>query len=614
MGLFQEGEGGLSLLRQVQIQHHAGVVGAQHLGLGISDLVIGVVDLLLVVVVQGHIAVLLLLIDEQDHIHGGDGVAVDPPHDGAVVVLLVRRIGGVQHAGLLIAQVHHLGELPGGQLVGQAVAGLGLHIGQPHGVVHLVHGAQLPQNGLFAVRVPPGHHQRHDILAAEGVVHPVLRRLVLIAPHGHHGVVPVHIGAAVGQHKAPHHTQDKDGHPHIPQGIYQLAPAVDLGDEILVAGTLHGLGKQHQQAGHQGKHRQHAQEDRLDQHQAQIEADAELHEHHGGQTGDGGQAAGRDRGDRRADGDDAGRAVVRGVLPLLQEAVQQDDGVVDGQGQLQDHGHRVGDEGDLPKDKVGALVQHGRRNKGDQQHGHLGIGPGGEQQHNDDNDGGHRQNDPHLAVQRLRLGVAHVGGDGGVIGLQQLLYRRQAVLGCLVVRLPPEGHGDQGVRPLHIVLHGLVGGGGQGGLVLPFVRVPEVHRGHPLRVLQPVGQLPGRVIGHVGDDDPGGGIGLHLIFHQGQAPAGLCALRQVLRQVVAHPHPALGEYAGDDGNDIEEKDQIPFVHDKRSQLVKKAVLLRLIAHKRIPFLWRSRRRPSMVKAPQRGSFSLLRRPGRRILE
>ena len=82
--------------------------------------------------------------------------------------------------------------------------------------------------------------------------------LMLIAANGHDGVVTIHIGALVGEKEASHHAHDEYGYAHMTQGIDQLAPAVDLGDEVLVAGPLHRLGEEHQQSGHQGEHGQKA--------------------------------------------------------------------------------------------------------------------------------------------------------------------------------------------------------------------------------------------------------------------------------------------------------------------------------------------------------------------
>ena len=128
MERFQEGEGLVSLLREIQVQHHAGIIGAEHLSLRVGDLLIGVIDVLFIIVIQRHIALFLFVIDKENHIHGGDGVAVDTADDGAVVILVVGSVGGVEDTGLLVGKAHHLGELPGRQLVGEAVAGLGLHI------------------------------------------------------------------------------------------------------------------------------------------------------------------------------------------------------------------------------------------------------------------------------------------------------------------------------------------------------------------------------------------------------------------------------------------------------------------------------------------------------
>ena len=213
---------------------------------------------------------------------------------------------------------------------------------------------------------------------------------------------------------------------------------------------FHGLGKEHQQARHQSKNGQHAEQNGFDENDSHVKPDLELHEHHGGQTGDGGEAAGGDGGDGGADRRNAGLPVP-GVLPLLQEAVEHDDGVVDGQGQLQHHGHRVGHEGDLPEDKIGAQVQHRRRDKGEQQHRDLRVGAGGEQQHRHDDHRCHCQNDAHLTGQGVRLGAADGAVDVVVVRLQQLPDGGQRGNADLVRLLHVKGHGDQGVRPLEVL-------------------------------------------------------------------------------------------------------------------------------------------------------------------
>ena len=74
MERIQKGERLRALLRHLQIQHHAVVMLALHLGLRVRDLLIGVVDVLLVLVVQIHVALFLLLVDKEDHVLGRDAV------------------------------------------------------------------------------------------------------------------------------------------------------------------------------------------------------------------------------------------------------------------------------------------------------------------------------------------------------------------------------------------------------------------------------------------------------------------------------------------------------------------------------------------------------------
>ncbi len=129
--------------------------------------------------------------------------------------------------------------------------------------------------------------------------------------------VAVNVGALVGHPQAQEQQHGKDGHADIPGLDYELAPGINGRNKVPVLGLFHGLGRKDEQAGHQGKDGNEAEADGLDEHQAQVKADAELHEHHGGQAGNGGQAAGRNGGDGRGQGGDAGAPVVVRVLPVL---------------------------------------------------------------------------------------------------------------------------------------------------------------------------------------------------------------------------------------------------------------------------------------------------------
>ena len=460
--------------------------------------------------------------EEDEHIHQGDRVVLDAPHDAAIL-LLVHGIGAVEQTDGLIGHVGHLGELPGGHLVRQAIAVLGLDVGKACGGIHLVIALQAVQQAFLLLIVPPGHQHGGHVLGPEGVVHPLVGDLLLAVAGGLHQGVAIDIGAAVGQDEAGHQHHQEHGHADIAQLDHQAAPLVDLRQKLPVLGSDQGVGKQHQQAGHQGEHRQHAETDGLDEHHSHVRADAELHEQHGPQAGDGGQTAGGNGWDGVAHRVDAGLAGVAG-LALLGEPVEQDDGIVDGQCQLQHHRHRIGDEGDGAEPEVCAHIQQGGGGEGEDHHGQLGIGAGGDKQHQHDDDGGDGQDDRHLLGQGVRLGHAHRGGDIGIIVAEEgpdVLHGR---LGRVVVLLPVKGDGDQGVGPLHVV--GDVLRGVRLGIVVLVRRgggvvVPQLGRGHAVDALDLPGQVIGDVICHMGHHDPRRAEGGHLVVHQSQALAGL---------------------------------------------------------------------------------------------
>ena len=159
-----------------------------------------------------------------------------------------------------------------------------------------------------------------------------------------------------------------------------------------MVGLVDALGEEHQKAGHQGEYGEQAEENGLDQHGAHIIAQPEAHERHGQQAGNGGQAGTGNLRDGLAQCLNAG-LTGRQMFPLLGEAVTQNDGVVDGQRQLQNHGHGVGDKGDFTHQEVGAHIQYGGCQEGQHQHRDFHISMGGEQQHRNDDEGGHHHDD-----------------------------------------------------------------------------------------------------------------------------------------------------------------------------------------------------------------------------
>ena len=102
-------------------------------------------------------------------------------------------------------------------------------------------------------------------------------------------IVGIGIGAAVGEDTGKHRKRHKQRR-HDEAGLHiELADGRDLGQQLLVLGLVDQIGKQHQQARHQGEHGQQAQQNGLDQHHSHIQADAKVHEGQSAQAGDGGQ-------------------------------------------------------------------------------------------------------------------------------------------------------------------------------------------------------------------------------------------------------------------------------------------------------------------------------------
>ena len=206
-------------------------------------------------------------------------------------------------------------------------------------------------------------------------------------------------------------------------------------------------------------------------------------------------------------------------LPFLGEPVAQNNGVVNGQSQLEHHGDGVGHKGNLPHQVVGAHVQERRRTEGQQKHGHLQISFGGEQQYAHDNAHRNQHDNFHFAGQRVLKARAHLAVDVEVAALQHGPDLVHSVLADLVLHLTLQGEGEQcgGIG---------VGIGQNSRLVL---RVVELHSGHPLHRLQRFLQLQSAVQRDVGHHDAGTGIGDEFVPHDGQALTGLGVRGQVGR-------------------------------------------------------------------------------------
>ena len=444
----------------------------------------------------------------------------------------MHRVGAVQHLGHLVVQPHQLAELAGRQRVRQHVPVHGLHVGKAGGAFHFGHLVQFPQHGGLGLVVPFGHNDRHHVGGAEGVLDFLVGNLALALLGGGQVGVGIAVGALAGEPERPHQHHREDGRHNVPGLDRRLAHSGDFGDEVFVFGFVNEGAEQHQQAGHEGEHRQQAEQDGLDEHHRQVPPDAELHKAQRRQTADGGQRGGGNFRDGLAQGNDAGLPGGLGLV-LVGIAVAQNDGVVDGQRQLQNHRHRVGNKADFAQQKVGAHVQQGGGKEGEQQHRHLGVGAGGEQQHHHNDDCRHRHDDHHFAFQLGGIIHAHAGVHVQVIPCQ---------------RLADFLHGLHTHRVRFGAVKGHIKQGGRAGVVLSAV--VKGHLGHAFDALDGGLQPQCGVVTHVGHHHPRTAVGDKVVVHDGQALPGLGGIRQIGGDVIFHLHPAAGNDAENQRKDI----------------------------------------------------------------
>ena len=126
---------------------------------------------------------------------------------------------------------------------------------------------------------------------------------------------------------------------------------------------------------------EHADDDALDHHHAQVTAQREGHEDQRREARDGGDGGADDGHEGLRDG--RGHGVLAGGVGGLGGlvAVQQEDGVVHRDAQLQDRHQRLGDVGDLAQEHVGAHVVHDGHADGGQEDERQHEGRGGQHQH-----------------------------------------------------------------------------------------------------------------------------------------------------------------------------------------------------------------------------------------
>ena len=413
MDLVHKGESLVAFLGHVQVGDQAAVLVTLQLDLSLVQLGEQVVQRVLHIAAQGDVAVLHLLFEEHKHIVQRNFVVAQAVDDLAILVVL-DGVGTIQSLGNLVVQVGQLGELARGQGVGQHVAVHGFDVGQTLGRVDLGAAVQLGQNLALGLVIARRYDDGHHVAGAKLTLDLLVGGLTLTLLGGDQVGVGVAVGAQVRKNSCRDDDHRKDGRHDVAGLDVELAYGSDPGHQVLVAGLVDQLAEQHQQAGHQRKDRQHTEQDGLDQHSSQVAANAKVHERQGGQAADGGQRGGRDFRDGLGKRGNAGFPHAQRLV-LVAEAVAQNDGVVDGQRQLQNDRDRVGDEADGAAQEVGAHVQQGGGTKSHDEHRHLGVRTGGQRQHQYNDDGGDDDDNAHLGLQVRRRIVADLGVDRGVV-------------------------------------------------------------------------------------------------------------------------------------------------------------------------------------------------------
>ena len=561
--LVQEAEGLLRLDRQIQVQHQAAVIVAHQLTADHAELVKELLDERHLVLFQLHIPGLYPLMQEEEQIQKRGLVAGQILTDSPMVPLFggiigIHRLGAdlIDPGDALKFGVIHL--------IGDGVALDGLNIGQAHGGLDLRAELQLLQQLPLGGVVPGGDHHGHHIAVAKDFPDLLLGALILgLAEGGDHVHAVGIVHPAEGQIGAHHQQYQQDGH-HEAGLVGKFADRRDLGDKAAVFGLVHGLAEGHQQRRHEEEHREQAAEDGLDQGHAHIHAQAELHEGHGREPGDGGQAAGKDLRNGGGQGLHHGVMDVQ-ALVLFLVAVAEDDGIVHRQGQLQHNGHGVGYEGDGPHQKVGADVDDGRHHKGQDHHRDLGIGAGGKDQHGQDHDDHEDQHGQHLLRHQIGEAEAYLRVDGDVPVSQQRLHLLQSLLaafrGCHIRKGQVEERG--------IVL--IVGSA--------LVKLDQDH-------ILYLGKLPGQGFGILEADvlhhDLGGAVGDELLLHDGQALLGFGVLRQIGGDILFHLDPSQGEHREHEHRREKQQDPSPSVHHEARKPCHKALVF-LVHGKVSPF-------------------------------
>ncbi len=246
---------------------------------------------------------------------------------------------------------------------------------------------------------------------------------------------------------------------------------------------------------------------------------------------------------------------------FLHKPVEQDDGVVNGQRQLQHRRHSVGHKGDLAKPEVGPRIQHNGYNKCHHENDDLHIGTGGKEKNQQDNDSSHSQDSLHILFQGRIVILIHGCVEIHLVILQLLPYTGNGPLGQIRVLFLLKGQTIESAGILIIVSQLLI--------IVGSVLIPPVvksDRGYAADLLQGPGLLQSLLICNAGHQHLGRTKGGKLLVHNIQPLPGLRGIRQIIRQLCVDLSPVQGGQTVDTRDGEQHHKGIPLVHHKGCKL------------------------------------------------
>ena len=103
-------------------------------------------------------------------------------------------------------------------------------------------------------------------------------------------------------------------------------------------------------------------------------------------------------------------------------------------------------------------------------------------------------------------------------------------------------------------------------ILLLLAPTGEAHLGHAVHLFYFLLKLFGFVKRNIGDHDLGGTVGDEFLFHQIDSRPRLGRFCQISRNIVFHLDPTTGHCAKKNRDTIDQKEQHPFIYNKRCNL------------------------------------------------